>query len=72
MTQVYLGLSHGWYVTADQRFAGVGMASADGWQWTPPPDAAPIAKIVHILEQRVTPELVSIAFELNEPVGGAD
>lgn len=72
VTQVYLGLSHGWYVTADRRFAGVGMASADGWQWTPASDAAPIAKIVDILEQRVTPDLVSIAFELNAPPAGAN
>lgn len=72
VTQVYLGLSHGWYVTADQRFAGAGMAGADGWQWTPVTDAAPIAKIVDILEQRLTPDLVSIAFELNAPPGGAN
>jgi TolA-binding protein len=72
VTQVYLGLSHGWYVTADQRFAAAGSAGPDGWTWTAVTDAAPIAKIVDILEQRVTPELVSIAFELNEPVGGAD
>jgi hypothetical protein len=70
--QVYLGLSHGWYVTTDQRFAASGMAGPDGWAWTPTTDAAPIAKIVDIVEQRVTPDLVSIAFELNEPAGGAD
>lgn len=70
--QVYLGLSHGWYVTADRRFAASGTAGADGWAWTPVTDAAPIAKIVDVLEQRVTPDLVSIAFELNEPPGGAD
>jgi len=70
--QVYLGLSHGWYVTADQRFAAAGMPGPDGWVWTPVTDAAPIAKIVGILEQRVDPDFVSIAFELNEPPGGAD
>ena len=70
--QVYLGLSHGWYVTTDQRFAASGRVGADGWAWTPVTDAAPIARIVDILEQRVTPDFVSIAFELNEPLGGAD
>jgi hypothetical protein len=70
--QVYLGLSHGWYVTADERFAAAGMAGPDGWIWTPVTDAAPIARIVGILEQRVDPDFVSIAFELNEPVRGAD
>jgi len=70
--QVYLGLSHGWYVTADERFAAAGMAGPDGWVWTPVTDAGPIAQIVGILEQRVDPDFVSIAFELNEPLGGAD
>lgn len=70
--QVYLGLSHGWYVTADERFAAAGLAGPDGWVWTPVTDAAPIAQIVGILEQRVDPDFVSIAFKLNEPLGGAN
>jgi hypothetical protein len=70
--QVYLGLSHGWYVTADERFAAAGMAGSGGWVWTPVTVAAPIAQIVGILEQRVDPDFVSIALELNEPLGGAD
>jgi TolA-binding protein len=70
--QVYLGLSHGWYVTADQRFAAAGKTGPDGWVWTPVEDAAPIAKIVGILEQRVDPDFVSIALELNEPLSGGD
>jgi len=70
--QVYLGLSHGWYVTADERFAAAGLAGPDGWVWTPVTDAAPIVQIVGILEQRVDPDFVSIAFELNEPLGGAN
>ena len=41
--QVYLGLSHGWYVTADQSFAAAGKPGPDGWLWTPVTDAAPIA-----------------------------
>lgn len=72
VTQVYLGLSHGWYVTADQRFGAAGMAGPDGWVWTPVSDTAPIAKIVDILEQRREPDLVSIALELSAPTGGAD
>jgi TolA-binding protein len=70
--QVYLGLSHGWYVTADQQFAAAGTTGPEGWIWTPVTDAAPIAKIVGILEQRVDPDFVSIALELNEPLGGGD
>jgi len=70
--QVYLGLSHGWYVTADQRFAAAGMPGPDGWAWTAVPDGAAIAKIVAILEQREHPEVVSIGFKLNEPLSGAN
>jgi hypothetical protein len=70
--QVYLGLSHGWYVTADQRFAAAGKTGPDGWVWTPVPDAAPIAAIVGILEQRLDPDFVSIPLVLNEPLRGVN
>jgi hypothetical protein len=70
--QVYLGLSHGWYVTADRQFAAAGTTGPDGWVWTPVADAAPIEQIVGILEQRVSPDFVSIALELNEPLAGGD
>ena len=70
--QVYLGLSHGWYVTADQRFAAAGMPGAAGWEWTPVQDAAPIAQMIGILEQRADPDFVSIALELNAPDGPAE
>ena len=70
--QVYLGMSHGWYVTADESFAAAGMPGPNGWQWTPVTDAAPIATIVGILEQRLDPDFVSIALELAEPPSGAN
>lgn len=70
VTQVYLGLSHGWYVTEDQRFAGAGMAERDGWRWTPVTDGGAIAKIAGILDRRLEPELVSIPLELNSPSAG--
>jgi DNA repair exonuclease SbcCD ATPase subunit len=63
--QIYLGLSHGWYVTADQQHAAAGTAGQDGWQWTPVGDGAPIARIVAILERRANPELVSVPLQLN-------
>jgi TolA-binding protein len=70
--QVYLGLSHGWYVTADERFAAAGMTGPDGWVWTPVTDAAPISKMAGILEQRLDPDLVSIPLTLSRQPGGAD
>lgn len=63
--QVYLGLSNGWYVTADQRFAAAGMAGPDGWQWSAAPDPKPIAQIVAILQRREDPQLVSIPIALS-------
>lgn len=70
--QVYLGLSHGWYVTADQSFAAAGKPGPDGWTWTPVNDAAPIATIVGILEQRLDPDFVSIPFALAQPLTGVN
>jgi hypothetical protein len=73
VTQVYLGLSHGWYVTADQRFAAEGMAGPGGWLWTPVTDGGPIADIVDILERRLDPDLVSIPLKLNvQSAAGGD
>ncbi len=69
--QVYLGLSHGWYVTPDQAFAAAGMPGQNGWAWMPVTDAASIATIVGILERRLDPDFVSIALELTRPLGGA-
>jgi hypothetical protein len=62
--QVYLGLSHGWYVTADERFAAAGAADPDGWRWTAVGDGQPVTRIIDILERREAPELVSIPLRL--------
>jgi hypothetical protein len=71
--QVYLGLSHGWYVTADGRFAAAGTADPGGWRWTAVSDAPLIAQIIDILERRRAPELVSIPLRLNARLtGGGD
>ena len=70
--QVYLGISHGWYVTADQSFAAAGKPGPNGWQWTPVTETAPIATIVGILEQRLDPDFVSIALELTPPLDGTN
>ena len=64
--QIYLGLSHGWYVTADERFAAAGFAHENGWRWSPVTDTGPIVAIIDILERRVSPELISIPIQLNE------
>ena len=33
VTQIYLGLSQGWYISDDGRVYGYGRATAQGWRW---------------------------------------
>jgi hypothetical protein len=63
--QIFLGLSHGWYVTADESYAAAGMAGPDGWKWTPVTDGEQITQIIAILERRINPELITIPLQLN-------
>ncbi len=70
--QVYLGVSHGWYVSADQRLAGAGRAGPDGWQWTTTDDGRAVARIIAILERRADPSLVSILLELGTSPDGLE
>jgi hypothetical protein len=70
--QVFLGLSHGWYVTADQSHAAAGTASPDGWQWTPVTHGERIAHIIAILERRMNPELITMPLQLNAQAKGGN
>ena len=63
--QIYVGLSHGWYVTDDGSFAAAGTAGPDGWRWMPMSDVGAVTDIVDILERRVEPALVSIPLTLD-------
>ena len=68
--QIFLGLSHGWYVTADGSHAAAGTANPEGWQWTPVTDGTQITRITAILERRMNPELITIPLKLNTLVDG--
>ena len=70
--QVFLGLGHGWYVTADKRHAAAGTADPDGWRWTPVPDGERISRIIAILERRMNPELITIPLQLNVRESGEE
>lgn len=40
VTAMYVGVGQGYYVGGNDRIAGRGTATADGWTWTPVDDAA--------------------------------
>lgn len=50
VTALYLGISCGYYVTNDERAAGIGVPGAEGFVWTPKnEEAANIAKAIRVL-----------------------
>jgi Protein of unknown function (DUF3450) len=69
--QVYLGISHGWYVSSDGQFAAAGRAGPDGWQWQPVPAAGPISDVIAMLERRGNAELVTLPLALRAGTGTA-
>ena len=69
VNQVYLGLSHGWYVSADSLYAGAGKASPDGWYWQESDEAEVIVQIIAILERRQNTELLKLPLQLDNTEG---
>jgi len=57
---VYLGLAQAYYLSAGGE-AGIGYPAADGWTWEAAPELAPrIAAVVEILQNKRSPEFVSL------------
>jgi FtsZ-binding cell division protein ZapB len=51
VTAIYLGISQGYYATNNGKAAGVGTATATGWEWTPANQEAPrILQMIAILK----------------------
>lgn len=68
VTELYLGVSHGYYVNGPN--AGVGRSSADGWVWTPANDSAQaISDAIAILENEKIAEYVPVPVQID---GGDD
>ena len=58
---LYAGLGQAWYCSGDGSAAGVGSASADGWDWRPATEsAAAIERAIAILENEVVAEFVQL------------
>lgn len=72
--QVYLGVSHGWYVSADSSEFGYGHAAPEGWQWTTQVEVLPadILSVIAMLEKSSEAKLVTLPIVLTARVDGSD
>lgn len=66
VSQVYLGLSHGWYVSANGLHAGAGSPSAGAWRWEGSDEPETIERVIAILERRRNAELVAVPIGLGD------
>ncbi|PCJ18685.1 MAG: hypothetical protein COA96_16595, partial [SAR86 cluster bacterium] len=67
--QLYLGISHAWYVSADGQFAGYGQSQADGWAWLNETevDATTVQRAIAMLERNVDVQLIELPLILQTP-----
>ena len=70
--QAYLGLSQGWYVSADGRHAGHGRPGPDGWEWVDQSlvdglDARAVRRLVDMVRAPTTAELLELPVRLGTP-----
>lgn len=65
VTALYVGLGQGYYVSANEKHAGVGTATAEAWVWTPADQAAPeIARALAILANEEVASFVRLPLEV--------
>lgn len=66
VTALYLGLSQGYYVSADGLHAGVGQAGPEGWEWRAADEAArAVADAVAILQNEKVAEFVGLPIRID-------
>jgi len=72
--QLYLGLSHAWYVSADGQFSGYGQSQPQGWVWLNDPqvDADTVQQAIAMLERNVDVQLIKLPLILQAPILLAD
>lgn len=75
VTQIYLGLSQGWYVNKSGEYYGYGYANAEGWHWqhmnSQSPDSADVEvnpnqllKILGMIQNPTKAELLTLPVKL--------
>lgn len=67
--QAFLGLSQGWYVSADGRHAGYGRPGPDGWKWVDQAeidglDARVVRRLVEMVREPTAAELLELPVRL--------
>lgn len=64
--QIYLGASHGWYVSADDQVAGYGQITPAGWQWLDnvEVDPATVRSALIMLETNNDIEMITLPLRL--------
>lgn len=66
VSEVYVGLSHGWYVSTDGIYAGAGHPGPGGWQWRRSEEPEAITRVIAIVERRRNAELVALPVALGD------
>lgn len=74
--QVYLGISHGWYVSADNLHFGYGRSDANNWQWWHgsqveqvlnfPLTSDQVSAVTHILKHPTSAKYVQLPLAVNK------
>ena len=73
--QLYLGLSHAWYVSVDGRLTGYGQSTIDGWRWISEQvvDGSTVQAAIAMIERNSDVALVSLPLALlSPPVSGME
>jgi FtsZ-binding cell division protein ZapB len=65
VTALYIGIGQGYYASANEKVAGIGRASDEGWVWKPAEEAAPkIAEAIAILKNEKVASFVQLPVEI--------
>jgi len=65
VTALYVGISQGYYVGANDSVAGTGVAGSDRWMWSPANEAAAqIAKVIAIARNEQVASFVRLPIEI--------